>query len=126
MRGLSIGSVVAPDWSADPVGWCVWLLESNGHLYREFRRLVDEMLAHRPGVRLSADQVCHVMRWNAQIQSEGDQFKVNNNSAALFARLYVYEHPEAVDVFDLRRSLLDDLTAEEWRRIAAAGFGGRR
>lgn len=117
---LRLGSVTAPDWSADPAGWCAWLLTTNGHLFVEFRRLVDDMLSRQPTARLSADQVCHVMRWNAQLRSEGDLFKVNNNAAALFARLYVVERPWAAGVFETRRSKLDELTQGEWDRILLA------
>lgn len=117
---LRLGSVSAPDWAADPAGWCAWLLTTNGHLYVEFRRLVDEMLRANPSARLSADQVCHVMRWNAQLRSEGDFFKVNNNASALFARLYALERPQARGVFETRRSALDDLPLEEWERVLLA------
>lgn len=117
---LRLGSVTAPDWSADPAGWCAWLLTTNGHLYVEFRRLVDEMLARRPDAKLSADQVCHVMRWNAQLRSEGDFFKVNNNAAALFARLYTLERPQARDAFAFRRSYFDTFSAAELERVMVA------
>lgn len=117
---LSVSLVVAPDWSVDPVGWCVWFLCENGHVYREFRRLVDDMRRSAgEGVRLSADGVCHVIRWNSRLKARGDVVAINNNAAALMARLYLEERPEAT-VFDKRESLFERLSASEWERLMVA------
>lgn len=120
MHELSVGSVTAPDWSADPAQWCCWYLDENADLYREFRRLADEMLRRRPGTKLSADQVCHVVRWNSRLAASGDYFAVNNNATALFARLYVEERPQHEGVFSTRKSVLDYLPPEQWDRVLLA------
>lgn len=113
-------SVTAPSWDADPVGWAEWYLRENAHVYREFRRLVLASIQHHPSMPISADQVLHVIRWNSRVSARGDLFAINNNASALFARLFLEEHPQHRALFRTRRSVLDDLDAESWRRLMVA------
>lgn len=120
LPALPVGSVEAPDWDQDPVAWACWYLSTNGHLYRAFRRLADAGLAAAPHARLSADQLLHVIRWQARLRARGDLVAINDHASALFARLYLEEHPERERVFVRRRSLFDDLTDEQWARLMIA------
>lgn len=42
-----------------------------------------------------------VLRWNMQIERDGD-FKLNNNFRSRYARLIIQEHPEFENFFELR------------------------
>lgn len=122
---LPAPSVTSPSWADNPVEWCLWFLRSNGHVYVAFRREVQrrvELLEARGAKRqLSADQVCHGLRWDSPDGAEGDTFRINNNAVALLARLFQAEYPQlSKGIFRLRRSLLDDLPAGEWERILMA------
>lgn len=110
-------TVTAPQFAANPARWAVWYLKNNGHIYRAFRHEVLTMLRARPGIRLSADQVLHVIRWNSILAAEGDFVAINNNLSSLFARLLIEEHPEHEGVFTRRHSVWDDLTLLEWDDI---------
>lgn len=117
---LRLGSVTAPRFADNPARWGAWYVVHRKDVYREYRRLCLRMLKARPGTKLSSDQVLHVVRWNSQLRAEGDVVAVNNNASALFARLFVVEHPEHAEVFEKRRSVWDDLPPDEWRPVLEA------
>jgi hypothetical protein len=118
-------SVTSPSWTDNPVEWCLWLLRTNGHVYKAFRREVMRRveLAEAEGRKraLSADDVVHSLRWDTDTTAEGETFKLNNNAVALLPRLFQAEFPQlSKGVFRLRRSLLDELEPSEWGRILVA------
>lgn len=113
-------TVTAPSFSDNPARWAVWYLRTNGHIYREFRRQVAQMLDVRPGLALSADQVLHVIRWNSLLRADGDVVAINNNLSSLFARLLLAERPQYATSFSLRKSVWDDLPAREWEEVLLA------
>ncbi|MDO4247086.1 MAG: hypothetical protein Q4C89_13790 [Deinococcus sp.] len=110
--------VTAPDFSTDPLGYYVWHLENHPDMYRQFRATADAYRAGDPDRRLSADMICHVMRWHSVVHAGDDQFQVNNNLTALYARLYKNERPDAR--ISTRPSQLDALLPDERDRLAAA------
>lgn len=114
---MIVGSVTAPDFSVDPLGWSIWLMNTNGHVYSEFERLVGERLRQRPNARISADMVLHVIRWNTDVREDGDIPAINNNASSLFARLYIARHPSAERNFEKRRSWVDDLSPSDLSRL---------
>lgn len=115
-----VGSVTAPSWEADPLGWYIYILENSPQLYVEFRKIADEGLRHNPAMALSADRILHVIRWQTDLRGEGDRFKINDHLTALFARLYVLERPQYKDKFRNRKSFLDSLTKTEEERLLLA------
>lgn len=117
---MNVGSVTAPDFKVDPLGWSQWWLRENGHVYLEFERLVTERLRQRPAARISADQVLHVIRWETDVRADGDVVSANNNATSLCARLYVHAHPHAKGNFETRRSWIDDLSPADWSRLTFA------
>lgn len=123
---LKLGRVTAPDFSDNPTRWAQWYITHGAAVYKEFRRLCLEMLSARPDLKLSADQVLHVVRWNSRLRAQGDVVAVNNNASALFARLFADEHPEHADAFERRRSVWDDLPPAEWQLIWSAHMRARR
>lgn len=113
-------STTAPPWRQDPYGWCLWYLRKNGHIYRAFRKEVDDRLARYPRSRVSADAVLHYIRWNTPINAEGDLFSINDHASALFARIYLVERPQHAERFELRRSFLDYLTRDQVDELLVA------
>lgn len=107
---MNVGSVTAPDFSVDPVAWCVWLLTENPDLYRAYRDAADELFRRNPNAkRVSSDMILHHVRFETLAAGHGDAFKANNNCSPLFARIYRFERPQHKDAFELRDSFLDHL-----------------
>jgi hypothetical protein len=103
----------APDWDDSHLAWAIWYLKENGHVYREFRKLVNNALAVSHRMKISTDQVLHVLRWNTAVAADGDTFEINDHCGSLFTRLYIAEYPHRADRFYTRRSWLDNLTDKE-------------
>lgn len=60
--------------------------------------------------RFGIGALCEVVRWEMR-NVRGDEFKLNNNHRAHFARRLVREHPEIGPYIETRRSVLDSLEA---------------
>ena len=110
-------TVTAPDFTSDHYAWGDWWIETNGHIFREFERLVTDRLQQRPDARISADMVLHVIRWNTDIRGEGEPVSINNNASSLCARLYIALYPAAARNFEIRRSWIDDLRPSDWSNL---------
>lgn len=110
-------TVTAPDFAKDHFAWGNWWIETNGHVFHEFERLVTERLKHRPNDRISADMVLHVIRWNTDVRGENDTVSINNNASSLCARLHIALHPAAARNFEVRRSWVDDLRPGDWSAL---------
>jgi hypothetical protein len=112
--------VKRPDWRTDPAAAGMQYLKDNPSIYPTFRRLADLWRERNPGRRLSADAVCHVIRWETDA-GEDAEYKINNNSVAFLARLYLLERPEAQ--LATRESHLDSLHSGVWGRLLATARG---
>jgi len=99
------------------MAWSIWLLQTNGHVFSEFERLVNDRLAVNPKARISADMVLHVIRWNTDVRAEGDIPSINNNASSLFSRLHIARYPHHAGNFETRRSWVDDLSASDLSRL---------
>lgn len=44
------------------------------------------------------------IRWHAAVETNGDQFKLNNNYRSCYARMLMAKHPEFEGMFELRAS----------------------
>ncbi|GBF05871.1 hypothetical protein DAERI_060131 [Deinococcus aerius] len=107
----------APDFAVDPLGYYRWHLSTHPGMYAEFRRLADTYRLTDPRRRVSADMVCHVIRYHSGLRAEGDQFQVNNVLTPLYARLYKRERPGAR--IETRASQLDTYDDETWAGLLA-------
>lgn len=76
--------------------------EANPHIYEILvnmtRRLVG---AGRRVVGIKA--LFEIIRWNYSIQTEHQDFKINNNYAPLYARMIMENNPDLDGVFKTRR-----------------------
>jgi hypothetical protein len=112
--------VKRPDWRTDPAAAGMQYLRDNPSIYPTFRRLADAWRARNPGRRLSADAVCHVIRWETDA-SEDAEYKINNNVVSFLARLYLLERPEAQ--LTTRESHLDSLHSGAWGKLLSIARG---
>jgi len=75
--------------------------ENNPSVYDEF---VDRALAmHAAGRRrYSQWTIIQSIRWDYDLRTRGDVFKINNDFIALYARLAIFDHPKLNGFFELR------------------------
>ncbi len=76
---------------------------AHPEVYRLFCRFCDELI--RAGRRRnSADNVLHRIRWESRLNSDHDfdGFKINDHFSSRYARLWLAEHPNHDDFFELR------------------------
>lgn len=59
----------------------------------------------------SSDCVLHRLRWHTSVETRGDEFRLNNNFAAAYARKFEREYPQHRGFFRLRASVLDGVPA---------------
>lgn len=74
----------------------------NPHVYTLFKKFAFAAAAEKR--QYSADAVLHRMRWFTDIETTGDPFKINNNYAAYYARLFMSDFPQHEGFFRTRRS----------------------
>jgi hypothetical protein len=81
--------------------------ERNPQVWAMFRRFTLEAI--RAGrTRIGAKMIAERIRWETFIgPAEGDDFKINNNFTAFYARRFMAEHPEHAGIFQTRASRAD-------------------
>lgn len=78
----------------------------NPHVYGLFVRFTFQAMKELS--HCSADAICHRIRWYTQIETNDRAgWKINNDWAAFYARLFEAEYPEHIGFFRKRRSLAD-------------------
>lgn len=74
----------------------------NPHVYELFKKFAKQALdAGRQ--TLSGSLIMERIRWETVIQTTGDQFKLNNNHCAFYARKFHEDHPQFGEVFVTRQ-----------------------
>jgi hypothetical protein len=71
--------------------------EENPQIYTEFRKIAFQLIG-RNYKRIGARQILEVIRYHTMI-SGNDQFKVNNNYSADYARLFERDFPQYAGIF---------------------------
>jgi hypothetical protein len=75
----------------------------NPHVYTQLRDLALKM--RRTGrKRYGIGSLFEVMRWHRALRTTEDDFKLNNNHRAFYARLLMKQEPGLKGFFELRRS----------------------
>lgn len=94
--------------------------ETNPKVYDLFRQFTLELL--RSGRRnYGAQGVLERIRWHFAVRTAGDAFKVNNDFAAFYARMFMFQFPEYLGFFRRRGSAADSsLPPETLRPLPAA------
>lgn len=78
----------------------------NPDVYRELRELA--LAGRRRGLkRLGMKALFEIVRWNRALATRGEEFRLNNNFTAHYARLLMEQEPELVGIFETRGSEAD-------------------
>jgi len=77
----------------------------NPHIYEAFKKFTVKAI-NKGHKRWSAEAIFNVMRWETEITGN-DEFKINNNYKALYARMFMRDFPEVKGFFAIRKSKFD-------------------
>lgn len=73
----------------------------NPHVYVLFHRFTMEA-ALTGRERFAVSPVIERIRWYTSVETRGDEFKINNNFRAYYARLWMRNNPEYDGLFSTR------------------------
>jgi len=82
--------------------------KTNPHLYEAFKEIALKSKA-MGFAHYGANGIFEIIRWKTAEKGDGE-FKINNNFAPLFARLFDNEFPEHKGFFRMRRSKFSQYT----------------
>lgn len=78
----------------------------NPDIYKRFRMYTFKAIkAGR--TRLGSQMILERIRWHSIVEAQNDMFKINNNYAAFYARLFEAKFPVYKGFFRTRRSVAD-------------------
>jgi hypothetical protein len=81
---------------------------ANPEVYQQLRALALQL--HRRGrPRYGIGALVEVLRWNRAIQTTDEDYKINHNYKAFYARLLMKQEPELAGFFETRVSDADDM-----------------
>ncbi len=80
----------------------------NPKVYDLFERFTLQAVRAGRG-RFSAYAVRERIRWYTEIETAGDDFKLNNNFVPYYVRLFEEKHAEHVGFFETRRARADEV-----------------
>lgn len=81
--------------------------EENPHVYEAFKKIVFKAML-KGYKRWSANGVFEVLRYRSAIRGN-DEYKINNNYRAFYARLFIKDFPQHKDFFQTRGSQFDKI-----------------
>jgi hypothetical protein len=79
---------------------------NNPHVYELFKQFAQEAISVGRD-HLSAEMLVHRIRWESVIKTVTRDYKINNNYAAFYGRLFARDFPEHRYFFRTRRSVAD-------------------
>lgn len=87
----------------NPLGrkWFIWHRE-NPAFFELFEQFTKEAI--RAGhTQLSGWLIINRVRWETDVVTTGDKYKISNNYVALFARLFMIKYPEYIGFFTTKK-----------------------
>ncbi len=90
------------DMLAEHVVEKFWIYhKENPHVFELFVKYAIQL--RKTGRRhYSAQAIIERIRWHVEVETMGDEFKMNNNYGGCYARLLVVTHPEFDGFFQFR------------------------
>jgi hypothetical protein len=80
-----------------------WFHANNPHVYRNLRALALAMKTKRGKKRVGIKMLYEVLRYQYDIHTAGEEeFKLNNNYTAYYARLLMAQEPDLAGLFEVR------------------------
>ena len=80
--------------------WWRWH-KLNPHVYELFKRFTLDVI-RRGRKQYSSKAIVERIRWHTEVETVGEEFKMNNNYAPYYARLFMKEYPEHANFFRTR------------------------
>lgn len=74
----------------------------NPNVFKQFKELASKMLS-TGRAKYSARTIIEVMRWEYDLQTVGEVFKINGDFVPIYVRMLIHQSPEFGDFFELRR-----------------------
>lgn len=73
----------------------------NPHVYARFKELAFQM--KKSGrTKYSSKLIINVIRWESDLITNGEEFKINDAFQSIYGRLLAYHHPEFQSFFEFR------------------------
>lgn len=85
---------------------------ANPRIYELMCRFADQAIA-AGRTRIGAQLLFERIRWEVYITTTDEEFKLNNNHVAYYARKWLREHPDHPDFFVTRRVKGETVGADE-------------
>ena len=83
----------------------------NPEVYEKFRRYT--ITAIQSGYKhFGAQMIIEHIRWRTAVVQKDLDFKINNDYAAFYTRMFIIEYPSYADYFRTRTSVADELLIE--------------
>ena len=74
----------------------------NPGVYEEFKKLAFDM-KYAGKKKYSAQALVYVLRWNKDVSTKGDVFKINNDFTSIYARMMMSDYPVMEGFFSIRK-----------------------
>lgn len=97
--------------------------KNNPDIYEEFGRLAHRMKT-TGRKKYSSKMIINVLRWERDLRTTGDVFKINDKFQSIYGRLFVYHNPEFKDFFEFRVRECRGIPSEEERKRYADSLSG--
>lgn len=75
--------------------------QNNPHIYPLFKKY-SAMVMNSGRKRYSIKTIIERIRWHVDVETKGEEFKINNNHSSCYVRLLIMDHPQYADFFKTR------------------------
>ncbi len=84
----------------------------NPEVYEAFRKYTIQAI--QSGYKhFGAQMIIEKIRWQSAIVKKDHDFKINNDFASFYSRMFILEYPSYSDYFRTRTSVADELLTEK-------------
>jgi hypothetical protein len=83
--------------------WWKWHCE-NPEVWQYFERFSLEAI-HKGRKKISHWLIINRIRWEVNIVTTGDDFKISNDYIAFYARLWIARYPQYSDLFTIKKMI---------------------
>lgn len=86
---------------------------NNPIVYSLFKQFAMRIVSR--GLRKTSHWlIMNRIRWEMNVETYGDEFKICNDYFAFYARLFIVEHPQHSDLFKIKRMKPGNEPSAEW------------